>query len=72
MTYCQYKPEIIIREKGGEQRDLDFWLNKVKPELDEAKAILGNKFQVNGYKLEDLAKERKNFGRNYKKCLTFI
>ena len=69
LTYCQYKPEIIIREKGGEQRDLDFWLNKVKPELDEAKAILGNKFQVNGYKLEDLAKERKNFGRNYKKCL---
>ena len=69
LTYCQYKPEIIIREKGGEQRDLDFWLNKVKPELDKAKAILGNKFQVNGYKLEDLAKERKNFGRNYKKCL---
>ena len=37
--------------------------------MDEAKNILGEKFQVNGYKLEDLAKERKNFGRNYKKCL---
>lgn len=69
LTYCQYKPEIIIREKGGQQRTIEFWEKKVKPLLDEAKNILGEKFQVNGYKLEDLAKERKNFGRNYKKCL---
>ena len=69
LAYCQYKPEIIIREKGGEQRDLEFWTEKVNPLLDEAKAILGNKFQVNGYKFEDLAMDRDKFGRNYEMCL---
>jgi len=69
LTYCQFKPEIIIREDGGQQRDLDFWLNKVNPLLKEAESILGDKFQVNGYKFEDLAMDRKSFGRNYKKCL---
>ena len=69
LTYCQYKPEIIIREKGGQQRDLEFWTEKVNPLLEEAKEILGSKFQVNGYKFEDLAMDRKKFGRNYKKCL---
>ena len=69
LTYCQYKPEIIIREDGGQQRDIEFWQDKVQPLLDEAKEILGDKFEVNGYKLEDLAMDRKEFGRNYKKCL---
>lgn len=69
VTYCQYKPEIIIREDGGQQRDIEFWRDEVQPLLDEAKDILGNKFQVNGYKLEDLAMDREQFGRNYKKCL---
>ena len=69
LAYCQYKPEIIIREKGGQQRGITFWRDQVKPLLNEAKEILGKKFQVNGYKLEDLAEDRKNFGRNYKKCL---
>ena len=69
LSYCQYKPEIIIREDGGEQRGLDFWKNKVQPLLDEAKEILGDKFQVNGYKLEDLVIDREKFGRTYKKCL---
>ena len=69
LMYCQYKPEIVIREDGGMQRDLDFWKNKVQPLLDEAEQILGKKFQVNGYKLEDLAEDREKFGRNYKKCL---
>ncbi len=69
LMYCQYKPEIIIREDGGVQRDIEFWTDKVQPLLDEAKDILGDKFQVNGYKLEDLATDREKFGRNYKKCL---
>ena len=69
LTYCQYKPEIIIREDGGEQRDIEFWRDKVKPRLEEAEKILGDKFQVNNYKLEDLSMDRKTFGRNYKKCL---
>ena len=69
LMYCQYKPEIVIREDGGTQRDLEFWKNTVQPLLDEAEKILGDKFQVNGYKLEDLAEDREKFGRNYKKCL---
>lgn len=69
LTYCQYKPEIIIREDGGQQRDLEFWRDKVGPMLEEAEKILGDKFQINGYKLEDLATDRENFGRNYKRCL---
>jgi len=69
LTYCQYKPEIIIREDGGQQRELDFWKDKVQPLLDEAREILGDKFQTNYYKLEDLVTDRENFGRNYKKCL---
>lgn len=69
LKYCQYKPEIIIREDGGQQREIEFWTDKVQPLLDEAKLILGDKFQVNGYKFEDLAMDRENFGRTYKKCL---
>ena len=69
LSYCQYKPEIIIREDGGQQRELDFWTNKVQPLLDQAKEILGSKFQINNYKFEDLIKDREEFGRNYKKCL---
>jgi cyclic pyranopterin phosphate synthase len=69
LKYCQYKPEIVIREDGGVQRDLEFWQGKVEPLLQEAEQILGDKFHVNGYKLEDLVVDRENFGRNYKKCL---
>jgi GTP 3',8-cyclase len=69
LTYCQYKPEIVIREDGGEQRDVEFWRDKVQPLLDEAKEILGSKFQLNGYKMEDLVHDKEKLGRNYKKCL---
>ena len=69
LSYCQYKPEIIIREKGGEQRELEFWTEKVNPLLTQAEKILGDKFQVNGYKFEDLAMDREKFGRDYKQCL---
>jgi sulfatase maturation enzyme AslB (radical SAM superfamily) len=69
LTYCQYKPEIVIREDGGQQRDKEFWLHEVEPLLDKAKEILGSKFQINGYKFQDLETDREKFGRNYKKCL---
>jgi wyosine [tRNA(Phe)-imidazoG37] synthetase (radical SAM superfamily) len=69
LSYCQYKPEIVIREIGGIQRDIEFWEEKVEPKLREAKEILGDKFEINGYKLDDLENDRKHFGRNYKKCL---
>ena len=69
LDYCQYKPEIVIREDGGEQRDLKFWTEEVNPLLEEAKQILGHKFHLNGYKFEDLSNDREKFGRNYKKCL---
>ena len=69
LSYCQYKPEIVIREKGGEQRELEFWTEKVNPLLTQAEKILGDKFQVNGYKFEDLAMDREKFGRDYKQCL---
>jgi len=69
VTYCQYKPEIVIREDGGEQRDKEFWVEKVMPLLDEAKEILGDKFQCNGYKITDLTEDPSLLGRNYKKCL---
>ena len=65
LTYCQYKPEIVIREKGGVQRELDFWKGKVEPLLDEARDILGDKFQSNAYKFEDLVSDREYFGREY-------
>ena len=61
VTYCQYKPEIVIREKGGVQRELDFWKGEVEPLLLEAKDILGDKFQSNMYKFEDLISDRENF-----------
>jgi sulfatase maturation enzyme AslB (radical SAM superfamily) len=69
LSYCQYKPEVIIREDGGVQRDRDFWLNKVEPLLAQAKSILGDKFQINGYKFNDLENNTETYGRNYKKCL---
>lgn len=69
LAYCQFKPEVVIREDGGEQRDLEFWTQKVNPLLEEAKTILGDKFHLNGYKFEDLSNDREKYGRNYKKCL---
>lgn len=70
LTYCQYKPEIVNREReGGKQREIHFWRNNVNPLLDEAKQILGDKFQINGYKLNDLENDPEFFGRTYKKCL---
>lgn len=69
LTYCQYKPEIVNREReNGKQREIHFWKNDVNPLLEEAKYILGDKFQINGYKLNDLENDPHFFGRNYKKC----
>jgi cyclic pyranopterin phosphate synthase len=70
VDYCQFKPEIVNREReGGVQREQDFWYNEVDPLLEEAKAVLGNKFQINGYKLSDLEEDPELYGRTYKKCL---
>ena len=69
LTYCQFKPEIVIREDGGAQRDKEFWTETVNPLLEQAKEILGDKYQLNGYKFEDLSNDREKFGRNYKRCL---
>ena len=70
LTYCQFKPEIVNREReDGIQRDIDFWNNEVEPLLEKAKNILGSKFQVNGYKLTDLEDDPSLFGRTYKQCL---
>tara|TARA_R100000278_G_scaffold101519_1_gene78072 strand:- start:3006 stop:4208 length:1203 start_codon:yes stop_codon:yes gene_type:complete len=69
LAYCQYKPEVVIREDGGAQREIEFWREKVQPLLEEAKDILGDKFQMNNYKFDDLVQDREAFGRNYKKCM---
>tara|TARA_Y100000310_G_scaffold203634_1_gene203885 strand:+ start:727 stop:1944 length:1218 start_codon:yes stop_codon:yes gene_type:complete len=70
LTYCQYKPEVVNREReGGIQRKVNFWNERVQPLLDEAKLILGTKFQINGYHLVDLAEDPSLLGRHYKKCL---
>ena len=70
IDYCQYKPEVVNREReDGIQREIDFWNNGVEPLLIEAKNILGEKFQINGYKLDDLKNDTEFYGRSYKKCL---
>ena len=75
VDYCQYKPEIVQIERNGtrdkikEQISSDFWLHKVIKQLDKAREILGNKFECNSYKLEDLLFDSKNYGRNYKECI---
>lgn len=70
VDYCQFKPEVVNNEReDGVQRDIEFWNNEVEPLLDKAKEILGDKFQVNGYKLTDLEDDPEFFGRTYKKCL---
>ncbi len=70
LEYCQFKPEIVNREReDGVQRQQDFWYNQVDPLLEEAKNILGDKFQINGYKLSDLENDPELYGRRYKKCL---
>lgn len=70
VDYCQYKPEIVNREReSGQQREIEFWQHKVNPLLKEAKVILGEKFQINEYKLDDLENDPEFFGRTYKKCL---
>ena len=75
VNYCQFKPEIIQVERNGEldkakeQIGSDFWITKVATELEKAKEILGKKFECNSYKLEDLIKSPKDYGRNYKECL---
>jgi radical SAM protein with 4Fe4S-binding SPASM domain len=69
VDYVQFKPEITVIEKGGEQNRVSFWQDEIVPRLDEAKKILGDKFQLNEYKLDDLKDNPETFGRNYKKCL---
>ena len=70
VDYCQFKPEIVNREREeGKQRDQEFWYKEVEPLLEEAREILGDKFQINGYKLSDLEEDPSLYGRNYKKCL---
>jgi len=70
VAYCQFKPEIVNREReGGIQRDIDFWYEHVEPRIEVAKDILGDKFQMNGYKLSDLQNDPSILGRTYKKCL---
>ena len=70
IDYVQYKPEIVnIEREGGIQREAKFWKEEVQPLLDEAKEILGKKFQINGYHFKDLEDDPKLLGRNYKKCL---
>ena len=75
MDYCQFKPEIVqIEREGGvdrskEQISSNFWLHDVVDVLEKAKSILGNKFECNAYKLEDLIMNPDNYGRNYKECL---
>ena len=70
LEYCQFKPEIVNREReDGVQREQDFWYNRVDPLLEEAKSILGDKFQINGYKLSDLESDPELYGRRYEKCL---
>lgn len=70
VDYCQYKPEIVNREReGGLQRTIEFWKGFVEQSLAEAESILGEKFQINGYKLNDLTNDTEFYGRTYKKCL---
>jgi len=70
VDYCQFKPEIVNREReDGVQREQEFWYKEVDPLLEEAKGILGSKFQINGYKLSDLEQDPELYGRTYKKCL---
>tara|TARA_A100001015_G_C15042586_1_gene740784 strand:- start:1310 stop:2500 length:1191 start_codon:yes stop_codon:yes gene_type:complete len=75
VDYCQFKPEIIQIERSGnidrekEQISCDFWVQKVVELLDLAKNKLGNKFECNSYKIEDLIVDAKNYGRNYRMCL---
>lgn len=70
VDYCQFKPEIVNREReGGIQRDIEFWEKEVEPLIKEAKNILLDKFQMNGYKLSDLKNDPEILGRYYKKCL---
>ena len=75
VDYCQFKPEIIQVErdesidKSKEQISADFWLKDVIVLLDKARDILGQKFECNSYKIEDLIIDVKDYGRNYKECL---
>ncbi len=75
IDYCQYKPEIIQIErdetvdKTKEQISADFWLKDVLVKLDEAKEILGKKYECNAYKMEDLIVDVNNYGRNYNECI---
>ena len=60
VDYCQFKPEIIQIEREGsmdrskEQISSNFWLHEVVDVLEKARSTLGNKFECNAYKLEDL------------------
>ena len=70
LSYCQYKAEVVNKEReDGVQREVNFWKNEVQPRLDEAKEILGSKYQVNGYHIVDLEEDPELYGRHYKKCL---
>lgn len=68
VDYCQYKPEIVNIERDDSQRRGAFW-RLAEVLLKEAMIILGDKFQLNQYKLEDLSADQECYGRTYGKCL---
>ena len=75
VDYCQYKPEIIQIERNSasdkkQQISPEFWANTVIDLLDKASKILGQKFQCNSYKVQDLlVDKKKTYGREYKQCI---
>jgi MoaA/NifB/PqqE/SkfB family radical SAM enzyme len=75
IDYCQFKPEIIQIERGQNKEEVnkqispEFWAHEVISKLNKASLILGNKFECNSYKVEDLIKDPKKYGREYKECI---
>ena len=75
VDYCQFKPEIIQIERGQNKEEInkqispDFWAQEVIDKLNKASLILGKKFECNSYKVEDLIKDPKSYGREYKECI---
>ncbi len=69
VAYCQFKPEIVnIERENGSQRRVNFW-KLTQSRLAQAREILGDKFQLNDYKLDDLTANTAHYGRTYRKCL---
>jgi MoaA/NifB/PqqE/SkfB family radical SAM enzyme len=73
IDYFQIKP-VVQNVFSNKQYEREWWDNKVWPEMVKANELSDDKFHVlvTTYKFYDVADPERDYGREYKKCLSTL